>query len=233
MTSQPNVRQSDRLPRGALDRATVVAAALELADRDGLNAVTMARVAAALGASPMSLYRHLRDKQELLEAVADLAMSQSPTIAQDGRPWRVRLEEYALAARRATQRHPAVIEIVLDNHLYGPAATAVGLDLLALLHEAGFDDDSTIRAYMALRNHMIGAMAWEISRFRHGSAGFTQQVVDSFASHDMPPDSPLWRLGELVTEDPEAQFVFGIGRLLDGFEAELRRIRRKSRGSRG
>jgi AcrR family transcriptional regulator len=218
----------DRLPRGALDRASVVAAALELADRDGLKAVTMARVAAALGASPMSLYRHLRDKQELLDAVADLALSEMPAIAHDGRPWRVRLEEFALEARRCALRHPALVEIVLDNHLYGPAAVAVGLDWVALLHEAGFDDDSSIRAYMALRNHMIGALAWEISRFRHGSAEFTQEMVDSFARRDTPADSPLWRFGEVVTEDPEAQFAFGISRLLDGFEAELRRSRRAS-----
>jgi AcrR family transcriptional regulator len=226
MTSQPSARQSDRLPRGALDRETVVAAALEIADRDGLGAVTMARVAAALGASPMSLYRHLRDKQDLLDAVADLALSELPALAHDSRPWRVRLEEFALEVRRNALRHPALVEIVLDNHLYGPAAVAVGLDWVALLREAGFDDDASIRAYMALRNHVIGALAWEISRFRHGSAEFTQQMADSFARHDAPADSPLWRLGEVLADDPEAQFVFGIERLLDGFEAELRRSRR-------
>ena len=78
MTTQPKVQKSARLPRGALDRETVVAAALEIADRDGLSGVTMARVAEALGGSPMSLYRHLSDKQELLDAVADLALSEVP-----------------------------------------------------------------------------------------------------------------------------------------------------------
>lgn len=227
MNSQPNIEPSDRLPRGALDRETVVAAALELADREGLKGITMARVADALGASPMSLYRHVRDKQELLDAIADLALSEVPAIAHDGRPWRVRLEEFWLESRRLALRHPALIEIVLDHHVYGPAAMAVGLDCIALLHEAGFDDDSSIRGFMALRNHVIGALAWEISRFRHGSAGFAQEVVGSFVRRDMPADSPLWRFGQVVTDDPEAQFVFGLRRLLDGFEAELRRSRRR------
>lgn len=228
MTAQPKVHKSERLPRGALDRETVVAAALEIADRDGLSGVTMARVAEALGASPMSLYRHLHDKQELLDALADLALSEVPAIAHDGRRWRVRLEEFALESRRNALRHPALIEIHLDNYVRGPAAAAVGLECIALLQEAGFDDDAAIRAYMAFRNHVLGAMAWEISRFRHGSEEFAQQVAEAFLHDDTPADSPMRRLSEVVTHDPEVQYAFGIGRLLDGFEAELRRIRRSS-----
>ena len=48
-------------------------------------------------------------------------------------------------------------------------------------------------------------------------------MTESFGRHEPPPDSPLWRLGEVVTADPEALFMFGVNRLLDGFEAELRR----------
>jgi AcrR family transcriptional regulator len=232
LTSHPNAEQSNRLPRGALDRERVVAAAIEIADREGLEALTMARVAGALGASPMSLYRHLRDKQELLEAVADLAVSEMPMIARDGRPWRARVEEFAREGRLAALRHPALVEIVLENHLYGPAAVSVGLDWVGLLREAGFDEDSSIRAYMALRNHMIGALAWEVSRFRRGRAEFIQEMAEWFGRHDLPADSPLWRLGEVVTEDPEALFLFGVNRLLDGLEAELRRSRRASTAGR-
>ncbi len=232
MTSQRKVQKPDRLPRGALDRETVVAAALEIGDRDGLAGVTMARVAEALGGSPMSLYRHLQDKQELLDAVADLALSESPVIAQDRRPWRVRLEEFALESRRVALRHPALVEIVLENSVQGPRAAAVGLGIIALLREAGFDEDSAIRGFMALRNHVIGAMAWEVSRFRGGSKEFAQEMVDSLVHEDTPADSPLRRFSEVLTEDPEAQFMFGVSRLLDGFEAELRRIRRQAGGKR-
>lgn len=228
MTTEPKVQKPKRLPRGALDRETVVAAALEIADRDGLSGVTMARVAEALGGSPMSLYRHLSDKQELLDAVADLALSEVPALAQDGRPWRVRLEEFAMASRRNSLRHPAVVEIHLETYVRGPGAAAVGLDLIAVLHEAGFDEDSAIRGYMALRNYMLGAMAWEISRFRRGGEEFQHEVVDTFVHEDTPKDSPLRRIGEVLAEDPEGQYAFGIKRLLDGFETELRRIKRQS-----
>ncbi|MGW0808215.1 TetR/AcrR family transcriptional regulator [Nonomuraea sp. NPDC002799] len=229
MTSEPKVRKSERLPRGALDRETVVAAALAIADRDGLSGVTMARVADALGGSPMSLYRHLNDKQELLDAVVDLALSESPRIAQDGRPWRVRLEEFGLESRRNTLRHPALVEIHLENSVRGPGAAAVGLDIIDLLHKAGFDDDSSIRGYMSLRNYLLGAMAWEISRFRGGGEEFAHQVVNTFVHEDTPADSPLRRLGDVLAVDPEAQFMFGFRCLLDGFEAELRRIKRRAR----
>lgn len=226
MASQPSVEQSGRLPRGTLDRATVVAAALELADREGLSGVTMARVAAELGSSAMSLYRHLRDKQELLEAIADLALAEIPVIAQDQRPWRLRLEEFAMGVRRVSLRHPALVEVVLDQDVYGPAATSTGLDTMALLQEAGLDEDTSIRGYMALRNHLLGALVWEITRFRHGGAEFRRAEVESFVRRGTPEDSPLWRFGQVVAEDPEAQFVFGIRCLLDGFEAEVKRTRR-------
>lgn len=228
MATQRKVQKSARLPRGALDRETVVAAALEIADRDGLSGVTMARVAEALGGSPMSLYRHLSDKQELLDAVADLAVSEVPRIPKDGRPWRVRLEEFALASRQCALHHPALIEILLQTYVRGPHTEAVGLDMITLLHEAGFEKESAIRGFMALRNHIIGAMAWEVSRFRGGSEEFARGVSDDFVHEDTPADSPFRDLLEVVPEDPEAQYLFGIRRLLDGFETELRRIRRRS-----
>jgi AcrR family transcriptional regulator len=228
VATQPKVQKSARLARGALDRETVVAAALEIADRDGLSGVTMARVAEALGGSPMSLYRHLSDKQELLDAVAELAVSEIPAIPKDGRSWRVRLEEFALESRRCALHHPALIEILLQTYVRGPNTAAVGLDMIAMLHEAGFDEDSSIRGFMALRNHVIGAMAWEVTRFRGGSEEFAREVADNFVHEDTPEDSPMRRLSDVLSEDPEAQYMFGVSRLLDGFEAELRRIRRRA-----
>jgi AcrR family transcriptional regulator len=228
MATQPKAQQQVRLPRGTLDRATVVAAALELADREGLGGVTMARVAAELGASTMSLYRHVHDKQELLEAIVEYALAEIPVVTKDNRPWRVRLEENAVLVREATLRHPAMIEVVLSQDVYGPAAMQFGLETMALLQEAGFDEDSAIRGFMALRNHMIGALAWEISRFRHGGGEFHRHEVESFVRRDTPADSPLWHFGQVVADDPEAQFMFGVRRLLDGFEAELRRSKKKS-----
>jgi AcrR family transcriptional regulator len=227
MTSQPK-SQPERLPRGTLDRATVVAAALELADREGLAGVTMARVAAELGASTMSLYRHLHDKQELLEAIADAAVAEIPSIARDKRPWRVRLEEFALAVRRNSLRHPAAVEVALTQPIHGPAAVAFGLDCMSLLHEAGFDEDAAIRGFMAFRNHLMGALVWETSRFRQGGEEFRRQEMESFVRRDTPADSPLWHFGQVVADDPEAQFLFGVARLLDGLEVELKRSKRRS-----
>ena len=230
MTSPPK-GQPDRLPRGTLDREAVVAAALDLADREGLKAVTMARVAGALGASAMALYRYVHDKQELLEAVIELALAEVPAIAQDRRPWRARLEEFAWESRRAALRHPALVEVVASQNarLYGAAATTIGLDCIGVLRGAGFDNETSIRGYMALRNHLLGALLWEISRFRQGSAEFHRQEIEAFVRHRTPADSPLWHFAEVVADDPKAQFAFGISRLLDGFEAELRRSKRRRR----
>jgi len=236
LTAQRKTRKPQRLPRGALDRPAVIAAALEIADREGLAAVTMARVSEALGAaSPMALYRHLRDKQELLDAVADLALSELPTIPRDARPWRPRLEEYAIESRRGALRHPALIEIVQQTWVRGAGAAAVGLDIIAVLREAGFEEDAAIRAYMALRNHIVGFMAWEISRFHRGDGEFVHQVAARFETGETPAKSPLRRFSQIVA-DPEGLFLFAMGRLLDGFETELQRMRsssgRRTRASR-
>jgi AcrR family transcriptional regulator len=229
LSPKRKARKTERLSRGTLDRATVVAAALEIADRDGLASVTMARVAEALGAaSPMSLYRHLHDKQALLDAIADLALSEVPALARDRRPWRVRLEEYAVESRRNALRHPALVEIVQQTWVRGSGGARVGLDIIALLRDAGFDEDSSIRAYMVFRNHIVGFLAWEISRFRRGGGEFAQQIADTFERSDTPVDSPLRRFSRVVGKDPEGLFLFGIGLLLDGFEVQLRRTRRRS-----
>jgi AcrR family transcriptional regulator len=229
LTPKRRAKKADRLSRGTLDRETVVAAALEIADRDGLAGVTMARVAEALGAaSPMALYRHLHDKQALLDAIADRALSEAPALARDRRPWRLRLEEYAVESRRNALRHPALVEIVQQTWVRGAGGAAIGLDIIALFGDAGFDEDSSIRAYMVFRNHIVGFLAWEISRFRRGSGEFARQIADAFVSGDTPAGSPLRRFSEVVGKDPEALFLFGIGRLLDGFETELRRTRRRS-----
>jgi AcrR family transcriptional regulator len=188
----------------------------------------MARVAEALGAaSPMSLYRHVHDKQGLLDAIADRALSELPVLADDDRPWRERLEEYAVAARRGALRHPALLEIIQATWVRGEGAAAAGVSIMDLLRQAGFDEESSVRGYMVFRNHVVGALAWETSRFRSGRGEFVEDVAARFEGGETADDSPL-RLLSRVVADPEDLFLFGIRLLLDGFESDLRRTRRQA-----
>src|SRR5688500_6599938 len=84
-------------PRPSLDQASIVGAALRLADRDGLEGVKMSSIAAEVGMAAMSLYRYVGSKEELLILMADAATPEPPPI--DGRPWRPYLTDWTRANR--------------------------------------------------------------------------------------------------------------------------------------
>src|SRR5262245_18592706 len=106
-----------RAPRNTLSRAVIVNAALELIDGAGLEAVTMPNVARHLGVGTMSLYRHVSDKSDLIDAVAERVMGQIevPDGADDD--WEGRVVGYLRALREAATAHPALGRILADHGL--------------------------------------------------------------------------------------------------------------------
>src|SRR5580698_4774386 len=102
-------------PKPALSLSRIVAAAVRVADADGLDAVSMGRVAAELGAAAMSLYRHVSAKEELLTLMVDAAWGDSPDPLADGEGWRSGLCRWAWAMRASIKRHPWAIRIPLDG----------------------------------------------------------------------------------------------------------------------
>src|SRR5712691_8131097 len=91
--------------RTQLTRQRVVAAAIELADRDGIESISMRRLAQELGVEAMSLYTHVHSKNDLLDGMTDTVISQIP-ISADGAGWKTSLRQLVLAARSIMLRHP-------------------------------------------------------------------------------------------------------------------------------
>ena len=91
--------RSHKGPKPALSLARIVDAAVLIADTEGLDAVSMGRVAAELGAAPMSLYRHVSAKEELLRLMVDAAWDDSPGSLLSGENWRAGLSRWAWAMR--------------------------------------------------------------------------------------------------------------------------------------
>jgi AcrR family transcriptional regulator len=111
--------ESSRLGRpAALDVDVVVAAAVEIADRDGLGSVTLPRVAKSLGFTGMSLYRHVGSKDELLTLMADSALGAPPDVATDD--WREGLRGWAFAHRAVYQRRPWLTRVPNTGPPSGP-----------------------------------------------------------------------------------------------------------------
>lgn len=143
-----------------MDRDGIAAAALGLADRDGLDAVTMAAVAAAVGVTPMALYRHVRDKEALLDAVQAIMLAEIPAPSSHGWDAVVAL---AHALRAAAHRHPAVFGLLLTRPVRAEAAVEVRERWMRALAECGVPADRVPAAERVLASTALGFLAGETS----------------------------------------------------------------------
>src|SRR5687768_4559806 len=114
-------RSRTRPGRDPLTRERIASAALELADRDGIERFSMRRLAATLGAGTMTLYGHFGDKQELLNAVVAVAVADQPLPEFSG-TWREQAHQLAGSLRQTFARHPCVVDIWVRQPVVGPGA---------------------------------------------------------------------------------------------------------------
>ena len=166
---------SKRVPRNTLSRSIIVDAALELIDTAGLDTVTMPNVARHLGVGTMSLYRHVGDKGDLIDAVADRVMGQIGVPGGAADDWEGRVVGYLRALRETATAHPALGRILADHGLtVGPVF--VQLETVhGILLRAGFAPDDAVRAFYSLFTYVFGFVMWELPRVH-------QQPADAYAS---------------------------------------------------
>lgn len=127
-------------PRQGLSIDAVVAAATRVADTEGLEAVTMRRVAKALGVAPMTLYTYVPGKAELLDLMLDAAYTSMPRLDTSGRPWRQRLAAIAEENRALFENHPWAATISTIRPPLGPGMMAKYEHELLALEGLGLDD---------------------------------------------------------------------------------------------
>ena len=151
------------LKREPLNRDRIVQAALAIADAEGLDALTMRRLAVELGAAPMAAYSHFRDKRELLAAVVDAVMAEVELPDVDGR-WRKPIRRLAESLRRALLAHPAVMPAVNVHGAGGPATKAVVDRVHGIVRGAGFADEQAVAAVDTLYAFTLGAVSLELAR---------------------------------------------------------------------
>jgi AcrR family transcriptional regulator len=147
------LRKPGRRPR--VSREQVLDAALELADEGGLAAVTMANVGASAGVEAMSLYRHIGNKDEMLDGLVDRVFAEIE-VPEDATDWREALRRRAVSAHEALGRHPWAIGLMESRSQPGPATLGHHDAMLALLFAAGFDGASATRVYNLLDSYVYG-----------------------------------------------------------------------------
>lgn len=218
-----------RPPREALSRDRVLAGALDLADRHGLAAVTMRRLAASLGVEAMSLYHHLPGKERLLDGLVDgIAREIDDEIAR--RPpadtWRVSVRQRCLAARAVMLRHPWAPGLV-GTRTAIPASLFLHYEaILATMIEGGFSYHLAHRAMHALGSMALGFVQ-ELFRPDPGTAELTQAELTQMA--EMLPHVAAMVASEIHANDDDtlgwcdsqAEFEFTLDLLLDGLDRKL------------
>jgi AcrR family transcriptional regulator len=207
-----------RRPRGSLTREQVVEAALRLADREGVEALTMPALAGELECGVMTLYGYVHDKDDLLDAIAvrglaDLRLA-PPLPVQ---PAAV-LTEWGRALRTALLAHPSMGLIFLNRVVIGPAIFT-GLEaLLRALVRGGMPPSAGVHAVYAVLIYTAGFVAWEIPRTRlRPPSAYAAAWRREFA--DLPPAGfPLTEtvLDELSLVAAGPQFELGLAALSAG-----------------
>ena len=157
-----------------ISREAVLAAALRLADEQGLDAVTMHAVAKRLGVTPMALYRHVDDKNALLDGLVELLLTEQPR-PRGGR-WDERLVALAAGIRETARRHPAVFPLLLTRPAVTPAARAARDAVQSALREGGLPETEAARAERLISTAVLGfAVSEAAGRFRQHE----QSVIDA------------------------------------------------------
>jgi TetR/AcrR family transcriptional regulator, tetracycline repressor protein len=133
---------ADEAGRTRLSKAAVVDRALALSDAEGLDALTMRRLAAELGVTPMALYWHFRGKEELLEGLADRLWAGIDTDVDEAAPWPEQLRGLLASLLRVLREHPSASSLLLEGEKRNSEAALVAIETtLGVLHRAGFDPE--------------------------------------------------------------------------------------------
>jgi AcrR family transcriptional regulator len=162
-------REDRRLKRQRprLDRDRVLRAALELVDRDGLDALTIRALAAELNVDAMAIYRHAASKDDLLDGLIDVTMADLYLDAH-AEDWRAQLHSLADQIRAASRAHPNVFPLMITRPLGTSLSTRprsilrITEQILALLRGAGLDAAATISCYRRFISWTLGRLLEEL-----------------------------------------------------------------------
>src|SRR4051812_46018008 len=222
------VRDAPSGRRARVNRDRALRAAVALADEAGLESLTMRSLAHELGVVPMALYKHVANKDDLIDGMVDIIIGEiDPAIA--GADWKNAVRERILSARRALLRHPWARAAIESRTTMTPVVLSYVESVIGLFREGGFSVDLT--------HHVLHALAGRIW-------GFTQEVFadpPTSEAAEVPPEAKAAALDEMAARypysheiamaiahdqtsvvgggcDDQFEFEFALDILLDGFE---------------
>jgi AcrR family transcriptional regulator len=225
MSTEIEVEAESRVP---LTRERVLRTAVELADESGIEALSMRKLAQALDVVPMALYRHVANKDELLDALVDVVVGEiDPPL--EGADWKTALRARILSARRALLRHPWASRLMESRKTPTPVVLGYMDSMIGMFRTGGFSLDLTHHALHAMGSRMFG---------------FTQELFNDTSDVDPAAEAEMWGsmagtypyIFEIFSEishddastvgpgcDDQFEFEFALDLMLDGLEKRKRR----------
>lgn len=210
--------------RARLTRERVLQGALAVADSGGLASLTIRSLAKQLGVKPMSVYYHVANKEEILDALVDIVFSEID-LPVPGRDWRSELARRAHSARKVLARHRWAIGLLESRTSPGPANLRHHDAVIATLRRAGFSPEMTAHAYALIDSYVYGFALQEAALPFEGPESLGEvagPIMELMAAGEYP------HLVEMATSyylqpgyDFADEFRFGLDLILDGLERSL------------
>ena len=216
-------RQTDRntQPRAPLNRERALTTAIALADRDGIDSLTMRKLARELGVEALSLYHHVANKNDILDGMVEIVFSEIDLPA-DTSDWKTAMRQRATSLRAALTRHPWAISIMESRSSPGPATLRHHDWVIGCCRTAGFTIEMAAHAFSLLDSYIYGFVLQEVN-LPFDNQDDIPEVVESIMPRLSADDYP--HLHELTTQHVLQpgyayghEFEYGLGLILDSLE---------------
>jgi AcrR family transcriptional regulator len=178
-------------PRTPLNRDRVLRAAVELADREGIEAVSMRRLGQELGVEAMSLYNHVARKEDVLDGMVDVIVAEIDA-ASDASDWKTAARNRILSARRVMLRHPWASAVIVSRRQPGPLMMGYMDAMGGIMRRGGFSVDLMHHAFHTLGSRVLG---------------FSQELYDDSGELQLAPEMQVLMLRQMADAYPNLAAV--------------------------
>jgi AcrR family transcriptional regulator len=214
-----HVEPARRGPRPTLTVEQIARAAIGLADAEGLDAVSMKRVAEACGVSTMALYRYVDTKADLFTVMLEIASGPAPEVPAD--PWRAGLEAWCRGYRELLVRHPWMLQVPLSGPPETPDQLGWMEASLLAMEGMGLSPQERSQVLLQVNSYVRGDVALNVSLSadspHSGSGAWALRVQELSTPAAYPLVHAMIDTGTFdEDDDPGEQFEFGLARMLDG-----------------
>lgn len=207
-------------PRQPLTKERVLQAAVDVADQDGLGALTMRRLGRDLGFEAMAIYKHVANKEEILEGMLELVIGQIE-IPEEGADWIDAMRRRAFSAREVLTHHSWAIGLLEAGTATGPTSLRYFNAILGNLRSAGFPMEDAAHAFWVLDCYVYGQVIQEISLPFPASEETTETAratLERTAMDDYPHLLAMYEHALTFGYTFDMSFEFGLDLILDGLE---------------